>query len=411
MVRKDILLDGFSRVLEKINRPHVDFEDIADEVLSFMMELFEATRGEIVVLREDANQSAEITEENGVRFRIFKGYTDAQRAALMESGILLRSLRAGVVARHGRVVVDAAQEESGADLEMSRALDNGSWMNHVLEHNGRVVAIVHLAHQKAGHFQREEGKELKSASLLVATALNISRLWENERRHVLDLIKTLNRVVEAKDEYTAGHVERVRNYSVLMCGLLNLSREESTVIETAAYLHDIGKVGISDHILKKTGPLTPEEKEIMMEHVPIGERLLDHLPMFDEARRIACLHHEYVDGSGYGGTHEIPVGARIISIADAWDALTTTRPYRKAMAVEDAILVLTDPEVKQWDRRIVQIFIEHMQSQEFLRWAHEHNLVRRDANGEYDRDHSVLKFKSFHDFYHPRAENADITAA
>ncbi len=399
-------IDGYTAILEQINQPHVDVQQVAAQVLDFMIELFRADKGEVVLFRNPPPDPAHITEENAVRCRVQVGYSEEQHRQLRDRGILLRSVQHALTARQSRVVQDTA-DETGDDADMSRLCHNGSWMNHVLEVNGEVVAFIHLAHAEKFRFDPDDLQELRGVSMLLATVLNVSRLWERERKHTLQLIKALNRVVEAKDEYTAAHVERVKNYSGFIARSMELDEEQCRLIETAAYLHDIGKVGISDTILKKPGPLTPEEREIMMQHVPIGERILADLPFLEEARHLASLHHEYVDGSGYGGMKELPLGARIVSVADAWDALTTTRPYRDAMTVEEAIALMTDLDVKQWDSGIVQGFVGRMRGTGFLSFAIGNGLIGLDEGGAYQRDRGILKFERFETFY----AGVDVAAA
>lgn len=395
-------IEGYTRILSTINRPHLDVEEVAMEVLLFMMDLFGAERGEIVLFRDNIDPKAPITEETAVRCRRHLGFSGQQYRELRESGVLLESVKRALTERKSFVVQDT-EEEAPENAKLSRELGNGSWMNHVLEVEGQVVAFIHLAHRDKRRFDEDDLSNLRGVSLLLAVALNISRLWEQERKHMRDLIKTLNRVVEVKDQYTAGHIERVKLYSGRIAMLLNCPDDERYVIETAAWLHDLGKIGVPDEILNKPGPLTEDERRIMMEHVPIGDRILDNVPALEEARRLASMHHEYVDGSGYGGMADLPLGARVISVADAWDALTTTRPYRAAMPVEEAIHVMTDLDKKQWDSGVVREFVTAMHTPSFLAFAVRHGLIALTEQPtlveSYDADKSVLKFRDVAAFF------------
>jgi HD-GYP domain-containing protein (c-di-GMP phosphodiesterase class II) len=163
-------------------------------------------------------------------------------------------------------------------------------------------------------------------------------------RTSLATVKGMAAAVEAKDEGTAGHLARVTRYGLKMLELMDLTEgDDPQRFEYGFLLHDVGKLGIPDAILSKAGPLTQEEWVLMRRHPQIGVRILEGIPFLNGARDIVRSHHERWDGAGYPDgltAEEIPVGARLFAVADAFDAMTTQRPYRKAMTVDDAILEL-----------------------------------------------------------------------
>ncbi|MBI2571729.1 MAG: response regulator [Candidatus Schekmanbacteria bacterium] len=177
-------------------------------------------------------------------------------------------------------------------------------------------------------------------------------------------INTINSLVlalEAKDNYTEGHSRRVTYFAVLIAQQLGLAEEEIRQLELAAMLHDIGKIGISEHVLLKPGPLSREEYQHIAQHPVIGARILAPIDMLYPTLGPIRHHHERFDGRGHpdGLTGEnIPLGARILMVADTYDAMTTTRPYRSARTHEEAIEELQHCSGTQFDPRIVEAFLK-----------------------------------------------------
>jgi len=162
-------------------------------------------------------------------------------------------------------------------------------------------------------------------------------------------------IIEARDPYTGGHVWRVSQFAKLLATKIGLTEDEIIKISIAAYLHDMGKVGIPDEILKKAEALTEAEFAIIKTHPSIGSRLLGNHPLAEMVSSAAKDHHERMDGKGYpnslcGG--QISLVARIVSIADAFDAMTSTRPYRKGMTVEQALRRLEESAGTQFDAEL-----------------------------------------------------------
>ena len=159
--------------------------------------------------------------------------------------------------------------------------------------------------------------------------------------------------IEAKDPYTEGHCERLSKYSVSLAEKLGLPEHLRVALRRGGLVHDIGKLAVPEHILLKPGPLTPEERRIMEQHTIAGERICAPLRSFRHVLPIIRHHHEKQDGSGYPDGlkgEQIPLTARILQITDIYDALTTDRPYRKALPVKEALAIMRE-EVKRgwWD--------------------------------------------------------------
>ena len=185
------------------------------------------------------------------------------------------------------------------------------------------------------------------------------------QRTYRDTVTALSRAVDARDPYTAGHSERVAHIASKIANKLGLNMKEIEQIELAAQFHDIGKIGIPDNILLKPGRLTEVEFAVIKEHPVIGINILGNIEFLKDSLPIIRHHHERYDGSGYpDGTigQEIPLGSRIISIADTYDAITSDRPYRKGLSHEEAIDEIIKCKGTQLDTEIVENAFDILQN-------------------------------------------------
>jgi diguanylate cyclase (GGDEF)-like protein/putative nucleotidyltransferase with HDIG domain len=183
---------------------------------------------------------------------------------------------------------------------------------------------------------------------------------------VLDTVTSLAFAIDAKDHYTQGHSQKVSAYAALIAEAMEMSDAEIEEIRLGAVLHDIGKVGIPEHILNKSGPLNPDEWETMKSHVVFGAKILEPLTPLARIREMVHHHHEYFDGSGYPEAlsgEQIPLGARIIAVADAYDTITSDRTYKKGRSAVEALAELERCANAQFDRRIVEVFVRVMRQQ------------------------------------------------
>jgi diguanylate cyclase (GGDEF)-like protein len=182
-----------------------------------------------------------------------------------------------------------------------------------------------------------------------------------------DVFQGLIFAVDTKDRYTKQHSEDVARYGVFLARQLGLEPEQVAAIRVAGLLHDVGKIGIPDHILRKPGTLTPAEYDIVKQHVALGDLIVRDLPDVDVIRAGVRHHHERWDGAGYLDRlagDEIPLVARILAVGDAFSAMTTTRPYRKAMSVAEALRRLEDAAGTQLEERLVTLFVDGIESAE-----------------------------------------------
>ncbi|HSQ40849.1 MAG TPA: HD domain-containing phosphohydrolase [Fibrobacteraceae bacterium] len=188
-----------------------------------------------------------------------------------------------------------------------------------------------------------------------------SRAFRLVETQLESFLMTLASAIESKDHYTGGHVERVAKYSRDLARAIGLPRETVRQIYWGAIIHDVGKIGIPDQILNKPGPLTEAEMTEMRKHPRDGWALIQKIEGIDVASEIALRHQERWDGHGYPDGlqgEQIPLEARIVAIADYWDAIITDRPYRKAMFLEQALHLLNSESDKGLDPKLLKVFFE-----------------------------------------------------
>lgn len=196
------------------------------------------------------------------------------------------------------------------------------------------------------------------------------KMYIDMRRIYIDTVKSLSQAVEAKDPYTNGHSIRVSEYSCNLAEKLGLPQKKIENLKIAAILHDIGKIGVEENILNKPGRLTEEEFDKIKQHPEIGVKIIKDIDFLKDVASIILSHHERYDGTGYpeGRTVEnIVLESQILSLADVFDALTSERPYRSAMTVEEALDIIENGKGSQFDYRLADAFIEMIKSNKELK--------------------------------------------
>ena len=237
------------------------------------------------------------------------------------------------------------------------------------DHRSRTIGVLQLINAlspegKVVPFGKEYEELVLSLASQAAVAIDNARLISDLERTLESFIEALASTIDARDPYTAGHSYRVMQYTLAMAELDGASPREMKVYEYAALLHDYGKIGVRDAVLLKPGKLDPEEYEEVMKHVVYTQEILSKIYFPEELREvpdIAGSHQEKYDGSGYPRglkDDEIPRGARIMCVADVFDALTSERPYRPRMPIGQALSVIREGAGSHFDPEVVELFFK-----------------------------------------------------
>lgn len=210
-------------------------------------------------------------------------------------------------------------------------------------------------------FYEDDRQILMTLSSQVAIAIENSMLYTELKRSFYDTVEALAEAIEKKDQYTGGHTKRVVHFSLCIAKYLSLTQEQLERIRLGALLHDLGKIGIEDSILKKQAPLDERERTVMNTHPEQGYDIMSRVEGLRDVVGGMRYHHERWDGKGYPlglKAEEIPLIARIISVADAYDAMVSTRPYRKGLPAKAAHEEILKNKGTQFDPQVVEAFAE-----------------------------------------------------
>lgn len=244
----------------------------------------------------------------------------------------------------------------------------GSMMAIPLRIRSEVFGIlVSLKRDEASPFSE---RDLYFSNFLTEKASSLIEnlaLYENIYENLFSTLYAFVEAIEARDPYTKQHSARVSSYAISIAKTMNCSQEEIDVLNVAGNLHDIGKIGIPDHILLKPNKLTDEEYEFIKKHPVIGSNIVKHLYMWTDEQKIIRHHHERWDGQGYPDNlsgEDIPLLSRILSVADVYDAMTSDRSYRKKLKDDAVIKMIKDNKGTQFDPKVVSVFQKlHKQGQ------------------------------------------------
>ena len=285
--------------------------------------------------RAESSSIWELDDEAGeLYFRIVRG-----RAApgIQSLRVPLGRGIVGDVARSGRaeIVHDVAADTRWSG-DSDASFTTRSILTVPLVARGRVIGVLQLLNRLDGHgFDADDLRRMELFAGPLAAAVANARLYAEQKRLFLEMVTTLAEAIERRDPYTGGHVRRVVTYSVLLGQELGLAAEQLEELRLAAILHDIGKIGVPDQILRKPARLEAEETRVMERHTVDGAEMVARIRSMRPLLAGIRSHHERPDGRGYpdGLTDpELPTVPRIIAVADTFDAMTTDRPYRRALA-------------------------------------------------------------------------------
>ncbi len=221
--------------------------------------------------------------------------------------------------------------------------------------------LAAINHSSDAEFGSTEANLLNSVGAILGIHGGNIELYRQQSELLAGIIRALTSAIDAKDPYTCGHSDRVARVAVCIANQLGLEREAVDAIYLSGLLHDIGKIGVSDAVLRKPGKLTDEEYEHIKTHAEIGHKILIDLKKLDEVLPVVLHHHESWDGQGYPYRlpgPQIPLPARIIAVADAFDAMSSDRPYRKGMPDEKIDEIFRTGAGRQWDPEVIDAFFQ-----------------------------------------------------
>ncbi len=271
---------------------------------------------------------------------------------------------AGWVAKTGRPVICSDVDYDPRYLKMADERSGFRTRNMIctpVRIKDKVIGVLQAINKKKGGlFTKWDLDDFNTLANQVAIAIENANLYNEIKETFLSTAEALADTMEARDAYTGGHTKRVLEYSSLIGEELSLKEGEMENLKLAAVLHDIGKIGVEDRILRKDAKLTEEEDKAMRMHTIIGPRIVENIKPLRSIAPGIRHHHETYDGRGYPDLlkgKEIPIMARIISVADTFDAMTTDRPYRKGLPKEVALRELKDHAGIQFDANVVDAFI------------------------------------------------------
>ena len=270
---------------------------------------------------------------------------------------------AGLVAMTGKVLnIPDAYADTRFDM---RTDQKTGYRTHcilcvpVKNQNGEVLGVIQAINKKNGSFTDTDAEYLKALSSGIAIALENAILFREQDRQFKSILEVMAASIDAKDPMTAGHSKKVTQYAVGIATELGFGESEQDILSVAALLHDYGKLGIDDYILKKKGRLTEDEYENIKQHVFITRDILNKMHFSRQYRNvpvIAASHHERLDGSGYLAglkADDIPFMTKIIAVADVFEALISQRHYRDALPAKDAFAILEKESGTMYDESVV----------------------------------------------------------
>lgn len=266
----------------------------------------------------------------------------------------------GHVMRLGEPVTVCNIHVDGPDGDIHLPFPCRSILCVPLTTDGNAIGLLLACDKLSGEeFWSKELKIMATFAPEVAASIRKAQLYEDINNTFVNTVEAFASALDAKDPYTYGHSRRVAELSVAICEEMGMSRSETRRVELAALLHDVGKIGTPEKILHKPDKLAEDEFEKIKEHPAKGADILSNISEFADIIKWIRHHHEWYDGQGYPdriAAEEIPLQARIITIADAYDAMTSDRPYRKGMPPQEVVKIMQEFNRSQFDPEILQVF-------------------------------------------------------
>ena len=329
----------------------MSYEDFMDELLERISEF----------LSPDMSTIAVFKGKERMVFTSWKGFEDLGGFSFKPDRMPVRGrvFQADFSERLERFLGEKASE-----FLMSHGLSGSKSVVIGPVHSDRVsTGIVLMGYSDDRRVTKKLLRDFRTFRNYTSMFITLKEIQERERNYQKGVIKTMTNLLEMRDPYTLGHSTRVANLSACLAGFMGFGREFIDRVYWSGIVHDIGKMGIPESILLKTGKLTKDEFEVIKIHPSLSENALSNFSWLDDLRPIVRHHHEKWDGSGYPDGIEgesIPIESRIISVADAYDAMTSDRIYRKAMSDRKAKQELLKEAGIQFDPYVVRMFLSYL---------------------------------------------------
>jgi putative nucleotidyltransferase with HDIG domain len=326
-----------------------DREMIFETIIDCVLDVFEANRGFLLLYDAEKDRFERVAVRTG----------EGREAELNPSRtILTESVQKGM-----SILSTDTLKDSRFKAGESIVLHNiRSAMCVPLESKRRILGALYVDNLSVkGAFTEFDLEVLSAIGKQAGIAIEKLQLQEENAKLFFSTIRTLVATIEAKDHYTAGHTERVASYALQIARELDFSNEDLEDLKLGGLLHDVGKIGIPEKILKKPGKLTAEEFGVMKGHPAIGAKIAGNIENIDRVREIVLHHHEKWDGTGYPGGlkgERIPLGARVLAAADAYDAMTSHRTYRRDFSPEEVVTEFKRVSGFQFDPQVVEAFFQ-----------------------------------------------------
>ncbi len=338
--------------LGQILNSTLDHQEVRRRAMEAATQLMKAEVGSLLLIDEEKNQ---------LYFEVALG---EKEETIKKITLNIGEGIAGWVAQRGEPLIVNAPEKDPRffkGVDDQTAFKTRNLICVPIKVKGRTIGVLEAINKKNGEdFDEEDLALFVSLSDQVSIALDNARLYQELEEMFFQTAESLADAIEKRDPYTGGHTQRVTRYSLIIARHLQLKPVEMKWLKISAVLHDIGKIGIDDQILRKPDRLAPKEYNMIKRHADMGAEIIEHVKQLKHIVPGIKYHHEQLDGTGYPEGlkgEKIPILARIVAVADTYDAMTTDRPYRKGLSKEVAIKELKRCSGTQLDAEVVHAFI------------------------------------------------------